>query len=66
MFAGGWDNAQIYSTSVYPNEQQEDSQTAIKAKFVDFLRNFRLDNIFVYRSKDLIQRSAQKEPAACQ
>ena len=46
---GGWDNGAVYTTNVYPGEQSEQSHNAIEQQFVEFLRNFRLDNVFTYR-----------------
>lgn len=46
---GGWDSGRVYTTAVYAGEQRDDSQTVIEQKFVDFLRNFRLEHEFIYR-----------------
>ncbi|KAJ3289749.1 minichromosome maintenance protein 5 [Borealophlyctis nickersoniae] len=47
----GWDAGRIYNTSVYPGERGEETRSSIEKKFVEFLRNFRLDNIFIYRDQ---------------
>ncbi|KAJ3027126.1 minichromosome maintenance protein 5 [Rhizophlyctis rosea] len=60
MAALGWDAGQIYSTNVYAADQQiEETRSSIETKFKDFLRSFRLDNVYVYRDqlrKNLIIR----------
>ena len=46
---GGWDAPQVFNTSVYPGESNNDSRAAIEKSFYDFLRTFRIDHSFVYR-----------------
>ncbi|KAI8909693.1 MCM2/3/5 family-domain-containing protein, partial [Gorgonomyces haynaldii] len=45
----GWDNGQIYAAPVFQQEEQTNDQ--IETKFTEFLKNFRLDNSFVYREQ---------------
>lgn len=47
----GWDNGQVFSTQVYRHDAPEQSNTSIINKFVDFIRNFRIDNSFIYRDQ---------------
>lgn len=49
----GWDATQVYHSSGLPleNSNQEEQSTTIERKFADFLRNFRLENDFVYRNQ---------------
>ncbi|KAJ3035949.1 minichromosome maintenance protein 5, partial [Rhizophlyctis rosea] len=61
MAALGWDAGQIYSTNVYATDNAggDETRTQIENKFVEFLRSFRLDNVYVYRDqlrKNLIIR----------
>ncbi|KAJ3145719.1 minichromosome maintenance protein 5 [Geranomyces variabilis] len=51
MAAFGWDAGQVFDTAVYPNESGEDSRAGIEKKFVEFLRTFRIDNVFLYRDQ---------------
>ncbi|RKO89743.1 MCM2/3/5 family-domain-containing protein [Blyttiomyces helicus] len=51
MATFGWDAGRVYNTNIYPGESSDDSNAATEAKFVEFLRTFRLDNTFVYRDQ---------------
>ncbi len=45
----GWNPGRVYTTATYQGDQSEDSLQATKEKFLDFLRSFRLDEVFTYR-----------------
>ena len=45
----GWDLGQVFGTSIYPIATQQDTPALIQTKFLEFLRNFRLEHVFTYR-----------------
>ncbi len=50
MDGSGWDAPQIYHASVLPGEDSDrETNAAIQRRFLEFLRNFRIDNDFLYR-----------------
>lgn len=49
MASFGWDQGQIYSTSVLPGEEQVNSHSEITALFLEFIQNFRVSNNYIYR-----------------
>lgn len=49
MASLGWDQGQVYSTSVLPGEDQVDSFSETTALFFDFIQTFRLGNNYIYR-----------------
>ncbi|TPX72100.1 hypothetical protein SpCBS45565_g00480 [Spizellomyces sp. 'palustris'] len=51
MAAFGWDTGRVFDTQVYPTESGEETRAAIEKKFVEFLRSFRIDNVFLYRDQ---------------
>ncbi|KAJ3022004.1 minichromosome maintenance protein 5 [Thoreauomyces humboldtii] len=51
MAAFGWDAGRVFNTQVYPSDSGEDSRATIERRFVEFLRTFRIDNVFVYRDQ---------------
>ena len=50
--AFGWDNPTVRATTVLAGEnaEREDLAERYILKFVNFLRTFRIDNEFIYRS----------------
>ncbi|KAJ3269265.1 minichromosome maintenance protein 5 [Terramyces sp. JEL0728] len=57
---GGWDQGRITTTSTFSAQQNETSGTVIEQKFLDFLRDFRLDSVFPYRDQlqhNIIQKT---------
>ncbi|KAJ1565341.1 minichromosome maintenance protein 5, partial [Nowakowskiella sp. JEL0078] len=54
MAAFGWDAGQIYQAGVLPAENIADAglpRATVELLFLNFLRNFRLDNSFLYRDQ---------------
>ncbi|KAI7905473.1 MCM2/3/5 family-domain-containing protein [Cokeromyces recurvatus] len=51
MASFGWDQGQIYSTSVLPGEEQVNSHSEITGLFLEFIQNFRLSNNYIYRDQ---------------
>ncbi|KAF1800448.1 MCM2/3/5 family-domain-containing protein [Mucor lusitanicus] len=51
MASLGWDQGQVYSTSVLPGEEQVDSFSETTALFFDFIQTFRLGNNYIYREQ---------------
>ncbi|KAI8054949.1 MCM2/3/5 family-domain-containing protein [Gilbertella persicaria] len=51
MASFGWDQGQIYSTSVLPGEEQVNSHSEITGLFYEFIQNFRLNNNYIYRDQ---------------
>ncbi|KAJ8330738.1 minichromosome maintenance protein 5 [Batrachochytrium dendrobatidis] len=49
--SGGWDTGKIYSTAVFPGEQKDESAIVVERKFLDFLRSYRQENVFIYREQ---------------
>lgn len=49
MAAFGWDQGQIYSTSVLPGQVQVNSHSEITSLFYEFIQTFRARNNFIYR-----------------
>ncbi|KAI8823127.1 MCM2/3/5 family-domain-containing protein [Fimicolochytrium jonesii] len=49
--AFGWDAGRVFNTQVYPNSSGDDSRAAIEKKFVEFLRTFCIDNVYIYRDQ---------------
>lgn len=49
MASFGWDQGQVYSTSVLPGEEQVNSISEITGLFFDFVQTFRLGNNYIYR-----------------
>jgi hypothetical protein len=49
MASFGWDQGQIYSTSVLPGEEQVNSHSEITGLFLEFIQNFRVSNNYIYR-----------------
>ncbi|KAI9105792.1 MCM2/3/5 family-domain-containing protein [Phlyctochytrium arcticum] len=47
----GWDQGRIFDTQVYPRTHTNDSPTATVQKFTSFIRQFRLDHVFIYRDQ---------------
>jgi hypothetical protein len=54
---GGWTQGQIYTTATFQGEESANSAESYQARFLDFLRSFRLDQTFTYRYNFLNQRS---------
>ncbi len=48
-YAGGWDTGAIYGAKTYPGDQPDDSNQVIEQKFFDFVRNFTVNNVYIYR-----------------
>ncbi|KAI8911962.1 hypothetical protein PhCBS80983_g03226 [Powellomyces hirtus] len=51
MAGYGWDTGRVFDTQVYPSESATDTRANIEKKFVEFLRTFRIDNVFLYRDQ---------------
>ncbi|OBZ91148.1 DNA replication licensing factor mcm5 [Choanephora cucurbitarum] len=51
MASFGWDQGQIYSTSVLPGEERVNSHSEITGLFYEFIQNFRLNNNYIYRDQ---------------
>ncbi|GAA5813588.1 minichromosome maintenance protein 5 [Mucor flavus] len=51
MASFGWDQGQIYSTSVLPGEDSVNSHSEITKQFLEFIQNFRVNNSYVYRDQ---------------
>ncbi|CEI87889.1 Putative DNA replication licensing factor mcm5 [Rhizopus microsporus] len=51
MAAFGWDQGQIYSTSVLPGQVQVNSHSEITSLFYEFIQTFRARNNFIYRDQ---------------
>ncbi|CAO3625625.1 unnamed protein product [Mucor hiemalis] len=51
MASFGWDQGQIYSTSVLPGEDRVNSLSEITGQFLEFIQNFRVNNTYVYRDQ---------------
>ncbi|CAO0803211.1 unnamed protein product [Mucor circinelloides] len=51
MASFGWDQGQVYSTSVLPGEEQVNSISEITGLFFDFVQTFRLGNNYIYREQ---------------
>ncbi|KAK9721622.1 minichromosome maintenance protein 5 [Basidiobolus ranarum] len=51
MASLGWDKGQIYSTSVLPAEQPDETRGILEGQYNDFIQNFRLDNDYIYRDQ---------------
>ncbi|KAI8981532.1 MCM2/3/5 family-domain-containing protein [Pilobolus umbonatus] len=51
MASLGWDQGQIYSTSVLPVDERANSHSEITSLFLDFIRTFRVANAFIYRDQ---------------
>ncbi|KAL2919540.1 minichromosome maintenance protein 5 [Polyrhizophydium stewartii] len=49
--SGGWDAGRVTSTAVYPTEQRANSHVVVERRFLEFLRSFRIDNVFLYRDQ---------------
>ncbi|KAJ3386334.1 minichromosome maintenance protein 5 [Lobulomyces angularis] len=47
----GWDAPNIQRTSVLPGQENKETRTAIKTKFMDFVRGFSLSNVYIYRDQ---------------
>jgi len=50
---GGWDSSQVYYANALPpqeqNNQENEEPVKIEKEFLNFIRNFRIDNDFPYR-----------------
>ncbi|KAJ3121152.1 minichromosome maintenance protein 5 [Nowakowskiella sp. JEL0407] len=55
MAAFGWDAGQVYQANVFQGEnlgnEQGPPKAIVETNFLNFLRNFRLDNSFLYRDQ---------------
>ena len=50
MAAFGWDSGRVYHAHVLPGEKDfSDGKSAIETQFYDFILEFRLGTVFVYR-----------------
>lgn len=49
MASFGWDQGQVYSTSVLPGEERVNSISETTGLFFDFIQTFRLSNNYIYR-----------------
>jgi DNA replication licensing factor MCM5 len=49
MDEAGWNVGRVYTTATFAGDENEDSMQAIMEKFLDFLRSFRIDQVFIYR-----------------
>lgn len=49
MNDAGWNVGRVYTTATFAGDENEDSMQAILEKFLDFLRSFRIDQVFLYR-----------------
>ncbi|KAJ3301477.1 minichromosome maintenance protein 5 [Kappamyces sp. JEL0829] len=51
MDVGGWNQGRIYTTGTYQGEQAEDSLQSLQIKFFSFLREFHIEQIYIYRDQ---------------
>ncbi|GBC07304.1 hypothetical protein RclHR1_07380004 [Rhizophagus clarus] len=47
----GWDKGQTYHTGLHPTRIEKDSRTSLELKFLTFLDQYRVEELFVYREK---------------
>lgn len=47
----GWDQTSVYSTGVLPGEQIEGSLEQVELKFTEFVAEFMIDNVYIYREQ---------------
>lgn len=45
----GWDKGQTYHTGLHPTRIDKDSRTSLELKFLNFLDQYRVEELFVYR-----------------
>ncbi|KAI9141782.1 MCM2/3/5 family-domain-containing protein [Paraphysoderma sedebokerense] len=51
MTTFGWDQGAIYSTSVFPANEPEQSLNKIESSFFNFIQQFRIDEQYIYRDQ---------------
>lgn len=49
--SAGWDESRVYSTSVLPPEVDESSNAETEKRFLAFIQEFRLGNVYTYRDQ---------------
>ncbi|RGB26009.1 MCM2/3/5 family-domain-containing protein [Rhizophagus diaphanus] len=47
----GWDKGQTYHAGLHPTRIEKDSRTSLELKFLNFLDQYRVEELFVYREK---------------
>lgn len=45
----GWDKGQTYHAGLHPTRIEKDSRTSLELKFLNFLDQYRVEELFVYR-----------------